>query len=210
MINVFIADDHELVRETLKKILQCESDIKVVGEAKNAIEVLDKMHKTECDILVLDLNMPGRCGLDLILDLKLQKPQLRILILSIYPEEIYALRALKAGANGYVNKDAALTELVIAFRRIHSHGKYLSDSLTEQLAFDLCTDKVHLPHEYLSNREFEIMRMIASNKKTTEIASDLSLSINTINTYRTHIFEKMQLNSNVELTQYAMNAKLVD
>jgi len=210
MINIFIADDHELIRGTLIRVLLEEPDMKVVGEAKNAMEVLEKMRKTECDIIVLDLNMPGRSGLDMIVDLKILNPQLRILILSIYPEEKYAIRALRAGANGYISKDVALQELVTAIRKIYTRGKYLSASLAEQLAFDICTDKVPLPHEHLSNREFEIMCMIASNMKVNEIAAGLLLSINTVNTYRTRIFEKMNVKSNVELTHYALNAKLVD
>lgn len=210
MINIFIADDHELVREGLKKILKEEIDIKIVGEAQNASEVLEKMRNTDCDIILLDMNMPGRSGLDLITDLKILKPKLRILVLSIHPEDRFALRTLRAGASGYISKDTALDELVIAIRKIHLRGKYLSDALAEQLAFDVSSDNDRLPHESLSNRELEIMCMIASNRKVKEIAADLSLSISTVNTYRSRIFEKMKIKSNVELTHYAMDHHLVD
>ena len=210
MIDLFIADDHELIREMLKKILLEEPDMNIVGEAKNSMEVFEQMRKTECDIIILDMNMPGRSGLDLIADLKVYKPLLKILMLSINPEEIYAIRAIRAGANGYISKDAALSEMVVAIRKIYTHGKYLSATLTEKLANDLCSEKAQMPHENLSNREFEIMCMIASNKKVNDIASGLSLSINTVNTYRSRIFDKMNIKSNVELTHYAMDAKLVD
>jgi two-component system, NarL family, invasion response regulator UvrY len=210
MINIFIADDHELVREGLKKILKEDIDIRVVGEAQNASEVLEKMHTTECDIILLDMNMPGRSGIDLITDLKILKPQLKILVLSIHPEDRYALRTLKAGASGYISKDTALDELVIAIRKIYARGKYLSYNLAEQLAFDVGSDKDKLPHECLSNRELEIMLMIVSNKKIKDIATELSLSISTVNTYRTRIYEKMNMKSNVELTHYAMNHDLLE
>jgi DNA-binding NarL/FixJ family response regulator len=210
MIHVFIADDHELVRVALKKILFEEFDMKVVGEATNTFELLEQMKEIKCDILILDLKMPGRSGLDIIPDLKLLNPHLRILMLSIHSEEKYALRALRAGANGYISKNVALTELVVAIRRIFAHGKYVSASLAEQLAIGICSEKPHSPHEQLSNREFEIMCMIASNMKVHEIASGLSISINTVNTYRARIFEKMNIKSNVELTHYAMDENLVD
>jgi len=210
MINIFIADDHELVREGLKKILKEEKDIKIVGEAQNASEVLEKMRSIDCDIILLDMNMPGRSGIDLITDLKLMKPQLRILVLSIHPEDHYALRTLKAGASGYISKDTALDELVLAIRKIYTRGRYLSSALAEQLAFDIGPDVNQLPHESLSNRELEIMCMIASNKAIKVIAAELSLSISTVNTYRARIFEKLNIKSNVELTHYAMDNHLVD
>ena len=210
MINVFIADDHELVREGLKKILKEEHDIMVVGEAQNALEVIDKMKQIESDIILLDMNMPGRSGLELITDLKILKPQLKILVLSIHPEDRLALRTLKAGASGYISKDTALEELVIAIRKIYSRGKYLSVKMAEQLAFDIGSDPNLLPHEKLSNRELEIMCMIASNRKVKEIADELSISISTVNTYRSRIYEKMNLGSNVELTRYAIDHNLIN
>jgi DNA-binding NarL/FixJ family response regulator len=210
MINIFIADDHELVREGLKKILREESDMNVIGEAGNATEVLLQMRDSKCDILLLDMNMPGRSGIDLISDLKIMRPMLKILVLSIHPEDRLALRTLKAGAAGYISKDTALDELVVAIRKIYTRGKYLSMKMAEQLAFDVGSDPNLMPHEKLSGRELEIMCMIASNKTVKDIAEDLSLSISTVNTYRTRIFEKMNMKSNVELTRYALDHNLVD
>jgi DNA-binding NarL/FixJ family response regulator len=210
MINIFIADDHDLFREGLKMMLQEEPDMEVVGEAKNSNEVLEKIRKTECDILITDLNMPGRSVLEMILNLKILKPLVRILVLSISSEDVYASRVIKAGANGYISKDVALSELVNAIRKIYTSGKYLSSSYIEQLAGDACIERTLLPHENLSNREFEIMCMIASGKKVTDIAMELSLSNSTIHTYRAHIFKKIDVTSNTELTHYAMEANLVD
>ena len=210
MINIFIADDHELVREGLKKILKEEVDMTVIGEADNATDVLIKMRDSKCDILLLDMNMPGRSGIDLITDLKIMRPQLRILVLSIHPEDRLALRTLKAGASGYISKDTALEELVVAIRKIHTRGKYLSVKMAEQLAFDIGSDPNLLPHEKLSSREHEILCLIASNRSVKEIAADLSLSISTVNTYRARIYEKMNMSSNVELTRYAIDHNLID
>jgi len=210
MIKIFIVDDHEIIREGLKKILKEELDLKVVGEAQNGDEVLAKIEDVECDIILLDMNMPGRNGLDLLGDLKTLKPKIDILVLSIHPEDKFALRTLKAGASGYLCKDTALEELVVAIRKIHTKGRYLSNTLAEQLAFDFMPEKDQLPHETLSNREQEIMIMLASGKKVKDIAKDLQLSISTVFTYRVRIFEKLKLKSNVELTHYAIINKLVD
>lgn len=210
MIKVFIVDDHEIIREGLKKILKEESDLLVVGEAQNGDEVLQKIHDIDCDIMLLDMNMPGRNGLDLLGDLKALKPKLHILVLSIHPEDKFALRTLKSGASGYLCKDTALDELVVAIRKVHTKGRYLSNTLAEQLAFDFMPEKDTLPHEQLSNREQEIMVMLASGKKVKDIAADLGLSISTVFTYRVRIFEKLKIKSNVELTHYAIINKLVD
>jgi DNA-binding NarL/FixJ family response regulator len=212
MIKVFIVDDHEIIREGLKKILKEESDLVVVGEAQDGIEALEKIQSKdfECDVLLLDMNMPGRSGIDLLSDLKLLKPQLSILVLSIHPEDKFALRTLKAGASGYLCKDTALDELVVAIRKIHSKGRYLSPTLAEQLAFDVMPEKDALPHEQLSNRELEIMFMLVSGKKVKDIATELALSISTVFTYRMRIFEKLKVKNNVELTHYAMTNKLIE
>jgi len=210
MIKVFIVDDHEIIREGLKKILKEEADLKVVGEAQDGDEALAKIEDVDCDIILLDMNMPGRNGLDLLGDIKNLRPKVHILVLSIHPEDKFALRTLKAGASGYLCKDTALEELVIAIRKIHTKGRYLSTTLAEQLAFDFMPEKDQLPHETLSNREQEIMIMLASGKKVKEIAKDLQLSISTVFTYRVRIFEKLKLRSNVELTHYAIINKLVD
>lgn len=210
MIKVFIVDDHEIIREGLKKILKEESDLKVVGEAQNGDEVLAKIEDLDCDIILLDMNMPGRNGLDLLGDIKNLRPKIDILVLSIHPEDKFALRTLKAGASGYLCKDTALEELVVAIRKIHTKGRYLSNTLAEQLAFDFMPEKDQLPHETLSNREQEIMIMLATGKKVKDIAKELQLSISTVFTYRVRIFEKLKLKSNVELTHYAIINKLVE
>lgn len=210
MIKVFIVDDHEIIREGLKKILKEESDLVVVGEAQNGDEVLQNIKDIDCDIMLLDMNMPGRSGLELLGDIKSLKPQVHILVLSIHPEDKFALRTLKSGASGYLCKDTALEELVVAIRKVHAKGRYLSTTLAEQLAFDFMPEKDQLPHEQLSNREQEIMVMLASGRKVKEIAADLQLSISTVFTYRVRIFEKLKIKSNVELTHYALNNKLVD
>ncbi len=210
MIKVFIVDDHEIIREGLKKILKEESDFVVVAEAQDGVEALEKIQHTDCDIMLLDMNMPGRSGIDLLSDLKIVKPQLHILVLSIHPEDKFALRTLKAGASGYLCKDTALDELVIAIRKIHSKGRYLSTTLAEQLAFDVVPDKDQLPHESLSNRELEIMFLLAEGKKVKSIAKELTLSVSTVFTYRVRIFEKLKLKNDVELTHYAINNKLIE
>jgi two-component system, NarL family, invasion response regulator UvrY len=210
MINVFIVDDHEIIREGLKKILREEADLKIVGEAQSGDEVLKNINNIECDIMLLDMNMPGRSGLDLITDLKQLKPNLHILVLSIHPEDKFALRTLKAGASGYLCKDTALDELVVAIRKISTKGRYMSTTLAEQLAFDILPEKDQLPHEQLSNRELEIMQMLVKGIKVKEIAVKLNLSISTVFTYRVRIFEKMNIKNDVELTHYALSHKLTE
>lgn len=210
MIKIFIVDDHEIIREGLKKILKEESDLVVVGEAQCGDDVLSNIKNIDCDIMLLDMNMPGRSGLDLLGDIKNLKPDMHILVLSIHPEDKFALRTLKSGASGYLCKDTALEELVVAIRKVYSKGRYLSATLAEQLAFDFMPDKDQPLHEQLSNREQEIMVMLASGKKVKEIAADLNLSISTVFTYRVRIFEKLKIKSNVELTHYAISNKLVD
>ena len=210
MIKVFIVDDHEIIREGLKKILKEESDLVVVGEAQNGDEVLQNIKNIDCDIMLLDMNMPGRSGLDLLGDIKNLKPEMHILVLSIHPEDKFALRTLKSGASGYLCKDTALVEVVVAIRKVHTKGRYLSTTLAEQLAFDFMPEKDQAPHETLSGREQEIMVMLASGRKVKEIAADLQLSISTVLTYRVRTFEKVKIKSNVELTHYAINNKLVE
>lgn len=210
MIKIFIVDDHEIIREGLKKILKEESDLVVVGEAQNGDEVMQHIKDIDCDIMLLDMNMPGRSGLELLGDIKALKPQLHILVLSIHPEDKFALRTLKSGASGYLCKDTALEELVVAVRKVYTKGRYLSTTLAEQLAFDFMPEKDQLPHEQLSNREQEIMVLLATGKKVKDIAADLQLSISTVFTYRVRIFEKLKIKSNVELTHYAIANKLVE
>ena len=210
MISIYIVDDHEIIREGLKKILREEPDLKVVGEAQSGDDVIRNIKNIDCDIMLLDMNMPGRSGLELLTDIKELKPNIHILVLSIHPEDKFALRTLKAGASGYLCKDTALDELVIAIRKVYTKGRYLSANLAEQLAFDYMPDKSQLPHETLSNREQEIMFLLVAGKKVKDIAKDLGLSISTVFTYRVRIFEKLNIKSNVELTHYAISNKLVE
>ena len=209
MVRILIVDDHEIIREGLKKILKEESDILVVGEAQDGDDALRKIRNVNCDIILLDMNMPGRSGIDLISDLKGIKPHVHILVLSIHPEDKFALRTLKAGASGYLCKDTALDELVIAIRKISTKGRYISANLAEQLAFDIIPDDTNLPHESLSAREYEIMQKLAAGKKVKDIATELELSVSTVFTYRSRIFEKLLVKSNVELTHYAISNKLI-
>ena len=209
MIKVFIVDDHEIIREGLKMILKEESDLIVVGEAQNGDEALERIRHLDCDIVMLDMNMPGTSGLALIVAMKSLKPAIHILVLSIHPEDKFALRTLRAGASGYLCKDAALDELVIAIRRIYKKGRYLSNTLAEQIAFDVFQELEPVLHTQLSNRELEIMYLLTSGKKIKEIAADLNLSISTIHTFKVRIFEKLNIKSTVELTHYAVEHNLI-
>ncbi|MEA4852174.1 MAG: response regulator transcription factor [Paludibacter sp.] len=210
MIRVFIVDDHEIIRQGLKMILKEAADLVVVGEAQDGIEALRKIKNTDCDVMLLDMNMPGRSGIDLLADIKALKPKMHILVLSIHPEDKFALRTLKAGASGYLCKDTALEELVVAIRKIHSKGRYISNTLAEQLAFRIIPENETPAANQLSSRENEILIKIASGVKVKDIAEELGLSISTVFTYRLRIFEKLNIKNNVELTHYAIENKLVD
>ncbi len=210
MINILIADDHELIREGLKKILKKEKDIQVLGEARNAQEIFDQVKNRDLNIVLLDISMPGLSGLDVLTELRQSYPKLPVLILSMHPEDRFAVRALKAGAAGYITKDSAVGELVKAIRKVVTGSKYVSVRLAEKLADELEKGSQKPPHETLSDREFQVMRMVAAGKKVSEIAEELSLSISTVNTYRTRILEKMQMDTNVELTRYAIENHLIE
>ena len=210
MIRILIADDHALMRAGLKRILKDEPDLKVVGEASNGFEVIDFVKKEEVDFIVLDLTMPGKNGLEVIKELRHINKNIQILILSMHPEDRFAVRALKSGASGYMTKESAPDELVNAIRKIVSGRKYISPLLAEKLVSDFGDDSGKQPHEMLSDREHEVFIMIASGKKITELAEVLSLSSATVNTYRARIFDKMKIKSNVELTHYALSNKLID
>jgi two-component system invasion response regulator UvrY len=210
MINVMIVDDHLIVREGLKQIITESSDIKVVDEASNGTEALAKVRHANCDVLLLDISMPGRSGLEILKDLKHEAPSLSVLILTMHPEEQYAVRVLKAGASGYLTKESAPDELIEAIRKVSKGGKYISSTLAEKLAFDLEIDTGRPPHETLSDREFQVLRMIASGKTVTEIADEMVLSVKTISTYRSRILEKMRMKTNAELTYYSIKNQLVD
>jgi two-component system invasion response regulator UvrY len=210
MIKILIADDHAIVREGLKQIVAEEKDMLVAGEAGNTNEMFELLKKEDFAIIILDISMPGRSGLEALKFLKKNYPQVPALILSMFSEEQYGLRALKAGAAGYLKKVSAPTELVSAIRKIVNGGKYINQSLAEKLADEYDSDRKERMHDKLSNREYQIMCLIASGKSTEEIAIDLSISINTVYTYRNRILEKMHLKSNVELTQYALQNNLIE
>jgi len=207
MIKIIIADDHPVVRKGLKQILSEETDVELVKEARNDSEVLNLLHAHDWDAVVLDLTMPGRGGLELLTELKRLRPKLPVLVLTVHPEDQYAVRALKEGASGYMNKESAPEELVQAIRKIIRGGKYVSAALAEKLASMIGAEAQ--PHENLSIREYQVMLLIASGKTVSEIAEEMSLSIKTISTYRTRILEKMGMTNNVELARYAMKHNLI-
>ena len=209
-IKIIIADDHAIVREGLKQIVAEEKDMLVCGEAEDAASLMELLKKEKWSIVVLDINMPGKSGLEALKDIKQLYPELPVLILSMFSEDQYGLRAIKAGASGYLKKVSAPTELVVAIRKIVSGRKYINPSLAEKLAENLGSDKNNYLHEKLSDREYQIMCNIALGKSAEEIAGELALSINTIYTYRNRILEKMSMKSNVELTQYAIQNKLIE
>jgi len=210
MLKILIADDHPIVRQGLKQILSEEPDMAVVGEAQNSQEVLELVRKQDWDIVILDITMPDRGGLDILKELKHERPKLPVLILSVHPEDQYAVRALKAHASGYRTKESVPEELVKAIRKIIRGGKYISPTLAEKLAFDLETGTEKPLHETLSDREYQVMRMIASGKTVSEIAKEMLLSVKTIDTYRSRILEKMGLRNNAEIMHYAVQQGLVD
>ena len=209
MINVLIADDHPVVLEGLKQIVEDTPDIVINGEATNGKEVLDQVRTGQWDVVVLDISMPGAHGLDLLKQLKAQHPKLRVLILSMHPEDDYAVRLLRAGASGYLNKRSVSDQLVEAIRKVAQGGKYVSPTLAEKLVLDLDVDYDDLPHKKLSDREFQVFCLIASGMTVTETAEELSLSVKTVSTYRSRILEKMNMNRNADLTRYAIQHELV-
>jgi DNA-binding NarL/FixJ family response regulator len=209
MIKVLVADDHAIVRRGLIQILTEQSDMSVVGEAQDAQELFAQARAQDWDIGILDVSMPGRGGLDVLKDLKRAFPTRPVLILSVHPEDQYAVRALKAGAAGYLTKDSAPGELVTAIRKAMQGGKYVSPTLAEKLAFNLAPDPDRLPHETLSDREYQVLCAIASGKTVSDIADEMTLSVKTISTYRARLLEKMQMKHNAELTHYAIQHKLV-
>ena len=210
MIKVFITDDHLLIREGFKKLLKDEIDIEVIGEAGNANDAMDFVLKNNVDVLILDINLPDKSGLDLLKEIKEFKPDLRVLILSMHPEDRFAMRVLRAGAYGYVTKESAGEELVKAIRKVHNGGKYVSATLAEKLVFEIQSGTDKPVHEILSDREFQVFQMIASGKTLAEIADGLSLAVTTVSTYRARILEKLNLHSNAELIHYAITNKLLD
>jgi two-component system invasion response regulator UvrY len=210
-MRILLADDHAVVRHGLKQILADEVRRAVFGEARNAQEALNRVWKENWDVVVLDITMPGRSGLEVLREIKKSRPKLPVLVLSMHPENQFAVRVLKRGASGYMTKESAPEELVGAIRKVLAGGRYVSNSLAEKLATYLAGgDSQKPPQELLSDREFQVLRLIASGKIVSEIARELSLSVKTISTYRTRILEKMGMKNNAELMHYAMQHQLVE
>jgi two-component system, NarL family, invasion response regulator UvrY len=209
MIKIFIADDHPVVRMGIKQILSEVKDMTVADEAGTGQETIKKVVKNDYDVILLDISMPGRNGLDILRELKNKKPKIPVLILSIYPEDQYAVRVLKLGAAGYLTKESVPEELINAIRKVANGRKYISASLAEKLASDLELNTDKPPHENLSDREYQVLCLLASGKRLKDIADTLDLSIKTISTYRTRILEKMKMDNNAELIRYALQNNLV-
>jgi DNA-binding NarL/FixJ family response regulator len=209
MLRIIIADDHTVVRRGLKQILLDEFPSAVIEEAADADLLLKKVFKEEWDIVISDLSMPGRSGMDALQQIKLHNPKLPVLILSVHSEEHYAIRVLKAGASGYLNKESAPEELIQAVRRLLMGKKYITPTIAEQLASGLDKDSEKPLHEILSDREFEVLKLLASGKSVSDIADQMVLSVTTVSTYRARIMAKMNLKTNADLTLYAIENKLI-
>jgi len=209
MIRVLIADDHTVVRRGLRQILLEGFPTAMVEEVPDAEELIKRVMQSEWDVVISDLSMPGRSGLDALQQIKQLHPKLPVLILSIHPEEHYALRVLKAGASGYLSKDSAPDELVTAIKKVLLGKKYITDSIAEKLASVLDKDSNKAPHEFLSDREFSVLKLLAGGKSVSDIADSLFLSVTTVSTYRSRIMQKMDMKSNADLTLYAVEHKLL-
>ncbi len=213
MTNIVLVDDHLFLREGLKKILHDEPDLKVIGEAFDYFSLFDLLKTGEPDVIILDITLPGKNGIDILKDLKQQKVSSKVLILSMHPEDRFAIRAFKAGAFGYLTKESAPEELVKAIRTVLNGRKYVTKDLQEKLInylldIDEISDKPL--HESLSDREYEVFIKLAQGKKVSQIAENMVLSVHTVNTYRARILEKMKMHTNSDLTHYAMQNQLID
>jgi DNA-binding NarL/FixJ family response regulator len=210
MIRIIVADDHAIVRQGLRSILDAAQDMRCVAEAENAGEAMRAIRDIECDALLLDISMPGKNGIDILKQIKKEKPRLPVLILSMHPEDQYALRAIKAGAAGYLTKQSAPQQLVAAIRQIAQGRKFITPELAEALANHLDDEGDQMPHETLSDREFQTLRLIGAGKSLTDIANELCLSVKTVSVYRARLLEKMKLKNNSELTHYAVKNGLAE
>ena len=210
MIEVLVVDDHALIRKGMKQILDDTSDIRVTGEAETGAQATQMARDNKYDLALLDITLPDRHGIDVLKQLKLQCPSLPILILSMHPDEQYAMRAIRAGAAGYMNKQSAPSQLVTAIRQVASGRKYISNTLAEQLANELANDRQEMPHQILSNREYQTLCLMAAGKSLSEMADIMSLSAKTISVYRARMLEKMKLKNNAEAVRYAINHHLIE
>jgi len=210
MIRILIADDHAIVRGGLKQLLSSETGLSVAGEAANGLEALKQIREQPFDVALMDMSMPGRSGIELIKQVKAEKPKLAVLVLSMHKEEQYAVRALKAGASGYLTKESAPDQLVAAIRKIAGGGVFISAGVAERLALELGGNHDAAPHALLSSREYQIFRMIVSGTPIGGIANELSLSVKTVSTHKTRILQKMKMTSSAELIHYAIRHQLVE
>ena len=210
MIKVYIIDDHELMREGLKTVLRKHSDLQIIGDSENSHKFFSEIPKSTIDVVVLDITLKGEDGLDVLRTIKQQYPKVRVLMLSMHPEERFAVRAIRSGASGYVDKQGASDELVDAIRKVARGEKYITPSLAQRLATEVAFDTSKPPHETLTDREFQIMRLFAQGKTSSEIAKELSISTNTVTTHRSKILEKMRVRTTAELVHYALEHHLVD
>ena len=210
MIKVVVVDDHAVVREGLKRIITENVGMTVTGEAADGHEAMLVIKSEPCDVVLLDITMPNKNGLDVLKELHAESPRLPVLVLSMHGEDQYAIRVLRAGAAGYLTKDSAPAKLVQAIRKVVRGGKYVSPTLAERLVYDLGPGSDKAPHEILSDREYQVLCMISSGKTVTQIAEELALSVKTISTYRVRILEKLKMKNNAEITRYAIKEGLVD
>jgi two-component system, NarL family, invasion response regulator UvrY len=210
MARILVVDDHPLIRKGIVQTLTDEFPQGVILEASNSADTLDTVQKQVLDLVLLDLSLPGRSGLDLLKEIKAICPKLPVLIVSSYPEDQFAIRSLKAGAAGYLNKESPPQTLILAARRAMAGGKFLSPAIAERLATELTVDTSKPLHEQLSDREYDILRRLASGQSISDISATLNLSAKTVSTYRTRLLQKMRMQNNAELIQYAIRAKLVE
>jgi DNA-binding NarL/FixJ family response regulator len=210
MIRIIIADDHAAIRRGVKDILADEADMEIGAEASTAQELLDLVRKQPWDAVVLDISLPGRSGLEVLSELKQERPSLPVLVHTMHSEDQFAVRALRAGAAGYLTKDSPPEELVKALRKIVAGGKYVGQSLAEKLAVNVDANNDRALHEALSDREFQVLRLLASGRTVSEIADELALSVKTISTYRSRILDKMKMKNNAELMRYSLQHKVVE
>jgi DNA-binding NarL/FixJ family response regulator len=210
MIKVCVIDDHAVVREGLKRIIEESPGMAVTAETGDGHEAVKVIQKEPCDVVLLDLSLPNRNGMDVLKQIHTESPRLPVLVLSMHSEDQYAVRVLRAGAAGYLTKESAPAKLVQAIRKVVRGGKYVSSTLAERLVYDLNFDSTKAPHQILSDREYQVLCMIASGKTVTMIAVELSLSVKTVSTYRVRILEKLNMKNNAELTRYAIKEGLVE
>lgn len=210
MINVLVVDDHALIRKGMKQILDDTCDIRITGEAESGLQAIKMVRENKYDLVLLDITLPDKYGIDVLRQLKLQCPGLPVLILSMHPDDQYAMRSIRAGASGYMNKQSAPSQLVTAIRHVASGRKYISSELAEQLANEMTNENQEVTHKILSNREYQTLCLMAAGKSLSEMADIMSLSAKTVSVYRARMLEKMKLKNNAEAVRYAIDHHLID